>query len=54
MENLLKLIREREENIWLLYLDLQRLKMGDSRLFSKQDFSKLRDSCEQILSLIGE
>ena len=54
MENLLKLIGEREEDTWLLYLDLERLKVGDSRLFSKQDFSKLRETCKQILSLIGE
>ncbi len=54
MEDLLLQIRDKEEDLWLLFLDLQRLKMGDSKLFQKQDFSKLRETCNQILGLIGE
>jgi hypothetical protein len=54
MDNLVRHIREKEEELWLLYLTLQELKVKDSRLFQQQDFSKIRDSCSGILSLIGE
>jgi len=54
MDDLLRKIREKEEDLWLFFLDLQRLKMGDSKLFQKEDFSRLRETCRQILGLIGE
>ncbi len=54
MDDLLRQIREKEEELWLLFLDLQKLKMGDSKFFQKQDFSRMRETCRQILGLIGE
>ncbi len=54
MEDLLRQIQEKEEVLWLLYLDLQRLKIEDSKLFRGQKFSRVREACEQILRLISE
>ncbi len=54
MDNLIRHIREKEEDLWLLYLTLQELKVKDSQLFQQQDFSKIRDSCSGILRMIGE
>ena len=54
MEDLLLRIKDKEEDLWLLLLDLQKLKMGDSKFFRKQDFSRIRETCMQILGLIGE
>ena len=54
MEDLLLRIKDKEEDLWLLLLDLQKLKMEDSKFFRKQDFSRMRETCRQILGLIGE
>jgi hypothetical protein len=53
MENLITQIREKEKELWHLYLALQELKVKDPSSFRDQDFSRMRESCSQILSLIG-
>lgn len=53
-KNLIRHIREKEEDLWLLYLTLQELDLEDSNLFRRQDYSKIRETCKGILSLIGE
>ncbi len=52
--NLIRHIREKEQDLWLLYVHLQELDLRDSKAFQKQDFSKIRETCKGILSLIGE
>lgn len=54
MEGLVKEIREKEEQLWFLYLALQELQVKDPELFAEQDFSRLRENCRGILRLVGE
>ncbi|UCD57712.1 MAG: hypothetical protein JSV16_00980 [Candidatus Hydrogenedentota bacterium] len=54
MQDLVTQIREKEIELWYLYLALQELKLKDPDLFKEQDFSKLRENCREILFLIGE
>lgn len=54
MADLIAQIKEKELELWYLYLALQELKIKDPDLFRKQDFSKLRETCGHILDMIGE
>lgn len=53
VDGLLRQIREKEEEMWILYVALQDLKIKDSELFQKQNFTRLRETCKHILNLIG-
>ncbi len=54
MDELMRQIRAKEEELWQLFLALQQLYIKNPDLFEKQDFRRLREQCRQILNLIGE
>ncbi len=40
--------------MWILCVAIQNLRVKDSKLFEEQDFSRTRETCKQILSMIEE
>lgn len=54
MQDLITQIKQRENELWYLYLALEELKVKSPWLFQEQDFSRLRGTCKYILDLIGK
>lgn len=54
MQDIMAQIKEKERELWHLYLAVQELKVKYPERFRKQDFSNLRRSCEHLLNLIKE
>jgi hypothetical protein len=54
MQDIMTQIKEKESDLWHLFLALQELKVKYPERFREKDFSRLRESCENILTLINE
>lgn len=54
MGRLLQQISDKSNELWLLAVSLQELKLKDEELFDKQDFQVIKERCEHVLRLLRD